>query len=248
MHLSTDQRIDAIEREAGRIIGLATPSNLQRPVPSCPGWELLDVVRHLGRVYNWAGTIVEGQLQERPERSSLMGQPEGRSAVDWLSDRLDFLTTALRRTPAGALMWNFGERSPAAGDWWARRQANETVIHRVDAELAAGAEIEPVEAELAADIAEELLELQRFSRVDPSVLAHADGIWLHLHATDAEGAEWTIDTASRTFTRAHMKSDVALRGPAFALARWLFGRQSIGELETFGNLEAAESWRQQMAL
>ncbi|MGO8875808.1 MAG: hypothetical protein ACLQNG_08605 [Acidimicrobiales bacterium] len=66
---------------------------------------------------------------------------------------------------------------------------------------------------------------------------------LHLHATDAGGAEWTLDTAGRTLTRRHSSGDVAVRGAAWALARWCWGRPVIGELEVFGDLTAAEAWR-----
>ncbi len=267
MDLTNDQRIAAIERECDRIIDLATPSNLDRPVPSCPDWTYLDLVKHLARVYSWAGSIVEGQLGEPPSREELARRPDNVSHVDWLADRLDFVTRALRTTPETASVWNFGQDSPGNPAWWARRQMNETIIHRVDAESAAdherstagaGATSTPVDPQVAADIVDEVLELLRFEEVEPDDMHQADGIWVHLHATDASGAEWTVDTASKTFTRAHMKGDVALRGPAWALARWTWGRLpeqgstdksgTPSELEVFGDVAAAETWRRTLPL
>lgn len=262
MDLTYDQRLATIEREADRIIELATPSNLDRPVPGCPDWTYLDLVKHLARVYTWAGSIVEGQLGEPPSRDELTRRPDDVAPVDWLADRLDFVTRALRATPESASVWNFSSDSPGAPSWWARRQMNETIIHRVDAESAAehgrstseaGAAVTPVEPEVAADIVDEVFELLGFETVEPDEMHQAEGIWVHLHATDVEGAEWTVDTSARTLTKAHMKGDVALRGPAWAIARWVWGRlpeQGVGregeapsELEVFGDAGAAEAWR-----
>jgi uncharacterized protein (TIGR03083 family) len=243
VELPTEQRLAVIEQAAGRVIDLATPANLERQVPSCPDWTMLDLVRHLARVYNWAGTIVEGQLQEPPDREGLPRKPEDVTAVDWLSDRLDFVLAALRSTPSNALIWNFTSSSPATKAWWVRRQMNETIVHRIDAELAAGVPIEDVAPQVGADVTDELLMTLGFEAADAAGFDHSGDIWLHLHATDASDAEWTIDIGSKRFARAHMKGDVALRGPALALSRWITGRSGIEELETFGDAQAAEAWR-----
>jgi hypothetical protein len=80
---------------------------------------------------------------------------------------------------------------------------------------------------------------------------------IHLHATDmdvtsdidkvpgSDPAEWTIDTAEQNITRAHLKADVAMRGPAWSIDRWLWGRLPSADtsLEIFGDKQALESWR-----
>ena len=48
------------------------------------------------------------------------------------------LADALAAAPADLECWTF-LRAPSPLAMWARRQAHETAIHRVDAELAAGA-------------------------------------------------------------------------------------------------------------
>lgn len=45
------------------------------------------------------------------------------------------------------------------------------------------------------------------------------------------------------FTREHSKADVALRGPAFDLARWVWGRLPTGNLEVFGDIQVAERFQ-----
>jgi hypothetical protein len=61
---------------------------------------------------------------------------------------------AARRPEAHTFTWYDPDQSVA---FWIRRMAQETVIHRVDAELGAGAAIAPIPDDLAADGIDELL-------------------------------------------------------------------------------------------
>jgi len=243
--------ISVLQREAGRVLQLASDyDRLAAPVPSCPGWDLADVVKHLGNVYNWVATIVDGRLAA-PPGPEIPRRPADMGPGDWMADRLDRVVSVLTSAPDDAVMWNFASDSPAPVSFWWRRQVHETAIHRVDAELACSARIATLEPEIAADNVSELLFLLRFIETSPltdgaPAPAEAEppaGLTVHLHATDADGAEWTVDTEARTIARAHTKSGVAIRGTAWALARWCWGRSVDGEIETFGDLQAAESWR-----
>ncbi|MGH9292956.1 MAG: maleylpyruvate isomerase family mycothiol-dependent enzyme [Acidimicrobiales bacterium] len=241
-------RVAVLRREGEVILGLPVARHLDKMVPTCPDWTVADLAGHLARVYNWAGSIVEGRLEAPPDRGSLPRRPEGASPVDWLEDRRDRLVRALEGAAGDrAPIWNFGPRS-ANASWWARRQQHETTIHRVDFERALGSALEPVGAEEAADLLDELFEIVRIEEVALDDLEKADGLWIHLHATDLDGAEWTIDTAAKAVTRSHMKGDVAVRAPMWALARWAWGRAGPGEVEVFGDLASAESWRRSVII
>ncbi len=61
---------------------------------------------------------------------------------------------AARRPEEHAFTWYGPDQSVG---FWIRRMAQETVIHRVDAELAAGSQIAAIPADLAADGIDELL-------------------------------------------------------------------------------------------
>jgi len=249
--MDRDRAISIVQREAGRVLELANASggDLAVPVPSCPDWDFAELVKHLGNVYNWVGTIVEGRLlappgPEMPRRTKETSPP------DWMASRLDRLVGALRDAPGEELVWNFGPDSPSSVDFWCRRQVHETSIHRVDAELAAGVPVSSLEPDIAADTVSEAFTIFRFADVtDDGLLASASEpggagpATIHLHATDVDGAEWTLDTAARTITRRHAKGDVAIRGTAWALARWCWGRPVEGEVEVFGDARAAETWR-----
>src|ERR1019366_10224384 len=65
------------------------------------------------------------------------------------------LVEALVAAPPDLRCWTFLP-APSPLAFWARRQAHETTIHRVDAELASGP-VAPVTPEFAADGLDELL-------------------------------------------------------------------------------------------
>lgn len=67
--------------------GATSPS---APVPSCPGWTVLDLVAHTGAVYHWAAAMVRGDtdaegsaydVAEREARAS-------RDILQWYDDAL----------------------------------------------------------------------------------------------------------------------------------------------------------------
>ncbi|MCT9929551.1 maleylpyruvate isomerase family mycothiol-dependent enzyme [Planotetraspora sp. A-T 1434] len=123
-------------------------------VPSCPGWSVGDLARHVAEVY-----------LHKAECIRLGAFPE-----EWPPGVLDpDPVTSLDKTHA-VLTEMFSAHSPAdpAATWyesdqtvgfWIRRMAQETVIHRVDAELAAGCPVSPVPDDLALDGIDEVLRL-----------------------------------------------------------------------------------------
>jgi len=236
--------INVAKREAGRVLQLADDDRLLvAPVPTCPGWELTDLLKHLGNFYNWVGTIIEGRLEARPG-AEIPRRPEGVSSKDWLADRVDRIMSIEAGVPDDAVMWNFASESPGPVGFWLRRQVHETAIHRVDAELACSVPVSTLEPDIAADCVSEFFMLVQFEEVDAPA---PPGFTVHLHATDLD-EEWTIDTTNRTISRIHAKGDVAIRATAWALARWCWGRPVDGEIEVFGDLGAADSWRQSIAV
>jgi hypothetical protein len=213
-------------------------------------------LKHVGNFFNLVGTIIEGRLDHRPGEE-LPRRPAGLATKDWMADRLDRLMSAWAGIPDDALVWNFTSETPAPIGFWLRRQVPETAIHRVDAELACSLPVSGLEPGIGADCVSEFLQLLGFTEKPATPDAPTSEVpqtestrdfMVHLHATDIDGAEWTIDTVDRTVTRAHAKGDAAIRGTAWALARWCWGRPVGGEIEAFGDIDAAESWRRSIAV
>ncbi|HWL99113.1 MAG TPA: maleylpyruvate isomerase family mycothiol-dependent enzyme, partial [Nocardioidaceae bacterium] len=124
---------------------------LGETVPSCPDWTGADLANHVAAVYlHKTETIRRGEMPE-PWQPDLGADPL--AALDRAYGELTAEFAA--HDPAEpAASWY---RSPQTVGWWIRRMAQETTIHRVDAELAAGVEPLPIPADLAADGIDEVL-------------------------------------------------------------------------------------------
>jgi hypothetical protein len=130
--------------------------------------------------------------------------------------------------------------------WWRRRQAHEPAEPRWHAQAAAGADPAPIDALLAVEGIDELLE-----EFAPGLLSSHEGGGLtgtfHLHATDAPGEWWLdFDATDQAPRREHAKADTAVRGPASGLYLWLWNRVTPDQagLQVFGRKEVADAWRQ----
>ncbi|GLZ78644.1 hypothetical protein Afil01_34510 [Actinorhabdospora filicis] len=123
-------------------------------VPTCPGWTLDDLRRHVAHVYlhKVAGMDPAGPPETWPP--DLSGEATGP-----LLDRSYAALTAdfERLTPETATP-TWYEPDQTVG-FWIRRMALETAVHRADAELAAGTPVTPVGDALALDGADEVLRI-----------------------------------------------------------------------------------------
>ena len=96
-----------------------------------------------------------------------------------------------------------------------------------------------------ADTVTEFFELF-YPRFETEILAAGLGGSMHLHATDVPGAEWTVDprAGGSSITREHVKAGVALRGSAFELACWTWGRLPTERLEILGDGRIADRFQE----
>ncbi|HTX85765.1 MAG TPA: maleylpyruvate isomerase family mycothiol-dependent enzyme [Streptosporangiaceae bacterium] len=151
--------IAALDEHGKLLADAADRAGLDAVVPTCPGWRVRDLLRHIGYVHRWATGYVAGQLTEMvPELSEaeqLAAGPADDELIDWYTTGLTALKGALDRADPAMAAWTFlPADSPLA--FWARRQAHETAIHSADAQLAAGGR-PGFPADLAADGVDELL-------------------------------------------------------------------------------------------
>ena len=179
MHAPGDDRffteLRACTAELARIID----GDLERPVPTCPGWTFRQLATHLGRGHRWAAQIVATRATEPvPMRAVADGKlPEDPARhAQWLNAGADQVVEAV--TAAGSdPVWTCTGMRPAS--FWARRRAHEAAVHLADAQLAAGRDVD-----LAPDIA-------------------ADGVdeWLTLIAAGTEGTTDPARTCTGTARR-----------------------------------------------
>ena len=229
----------------GELIRNADPST---PIPTCPGWTLQQLFRHVGRGNRWAAQIIaERRAEPLDPREVRNGKPpdDVDGAIDWLNGGAQEIIIAVDQVGSDARVWTFLGPRPAG--WWVRRRLHEVVVHLADAALAVGADYNPA-PDLAADAINEWIELMvvQAKRQSPPV---DRGRTLHLHATDAglgPTGEWTIvnDEDGLSWTHDHGKGDVALRGPVRDLLLAIVRRHPVtdGDIEVFGDTAVWDAW------
>jgi uncharacterized protein (TIGR03083 family) len=122
-------------RDVAALADLARRVPLTSPVPSCPGWDIGDLLRHVGTIHRWATEVVRtGLAHEEPPAS---GPDEATGLATWLSHGAAALLDQLERTHPDSECWTMGV-PPARAGFWRTRQALETTLHRWDARTAVG--------------------------------------------------------------------------------------------------------------
>lgn len=220
------------------------------PVPTCPGWTLTQLLRHVGRGDRWAAQIVQDRLDHFLDPRTVEGgkpPPDPADAISWLHAGARRLVDAVELSGVETPVWTF--LGPRPANWWIRRRLHETAVHRADAAIALGREF-PLDANMAADGITEWLErlaIQAGSKGSPLPLE--DGDTLHLHATDpglGEAGEWTVGVDGRaiTWSHEHGKGSVALRGGATELLLALVRRVALADtgIEVFGDDTVWQNW------
>lgn len=183
--LSSEEYVAAVRRE-GELLALAAEGALDRPVPTCPAWTVADLVHHTGGIHRHkAATVRYGGTQRPPIEYADLPQPPSGSLLVWYREGLEELVALLAAADpeAPAFSW--------AGDhrvgFWQRRMAHETLVHRVDAELAVKRVTEVAE-ELGSDGADEFLSV--FMPRTETTYAGPPGV-IVLEANDTQ-QQWTV--------------------------------------------------------
>jgi len=232
----TDRLLATLRTDADRLVELAG-GDLSVPVPTCPGWSLGDLLVHLGRVHRWAAvaaTTPPGddwpRFGERPAAGVQIGP--------WLRAGLDQLDVLFDTPDLDLPAWTF--IGPGTARWWLRRQTLETAMHRWDAQVAAKATLDPIDAATAAEGIDEWCQLESARWFRPSDEA---AMTVHLHATDTAGdadelpAEWFLeaDTTELRWSHGHHKGDIAVRAGRAELWLAIWRRLPLSEVEVLGD-------------
>lgn len=214
---------------------------LDTKVPSCPEWTVGELVGHLGSIYEWVRGHAGRGVTDRPEPRE--GGPQPPAATDpavltWFDGQLAELDAFLEALDPERPAWNWAPQAKIA-NFWHRRMAHETAIHRWDAQLSVGL-TEPIEAKLAGDTIAEVLDTWLPAGRSKSE-TESFGV-VRLVAVDL-GQEWTVrlrgrgvallDTDTLLDDDAH-PARVAASGNASDLALAMFGRINFDVLDTAG--------------
>jgi uncharacterized protein (TIGR03083 family) len=211
--------------------------HLDSQVPTCPEWAVSDLVQHVGMVYlHKVVTMREGGRPKDWPRPGLNDE----EPVALLDRGYAELVDEFSRRGPGDFSETFYGPDQSVG-FWVRRMAQETVIHRMDAELAVGVPVAGVPEDLAVDGVDELLrvfvayDVEKWGDDYADVLGESPG---RSFAINTDGVSWLVGTSPGRFSVGGgpgmtvpdvARTDVTVSGSPEALLRWVWNRESPGE-------------------
>lgn len=247
--MDVDAHIDAVGREGERLAMAASRARLDDPIPSCPGWDVRDLLRHLSEIHLWAASHVARTAVRDgvPDLADLEAAwpdlatfwPDDEVLVDYYLATNANLVDALRSAPSDLVTWTFLP-APSPVAMWARRQAHETAIHRVDAESAT-ASVTGFDSAFASDGIDEILtamaprsyELPLDSSVTMAVSpSDVDERWLVTLGPEGIGT-----------VRGDGPADLRLIGSASDLYLAVWNRGSDTAIALDGDPAVLDTWR-----
>lgn len=223
--------LDCLAADFGRLRAVV-PADLTAAVPTCPGWTVADLTRHVGEVYLHKTLAMREGAEPSPWPPKELAEEEPLALLDraYAGLRTEF-DTRWPEDPAGS--WYAPDQTVG---FWIRRMAQETVIHRIDAELGTGQPVAPIPADLAADGIDELLKVfvaysvAEWGGYFTDMLAGSPG---RTYTVRTDGAAWRVQTGPGLFTvedgAGGGTPDVTVSGPPAAVLCWVWNRESPGE-------------------
>lgn len=244
--------LDCLAAGEGDLRDAVASVELTTPVPTCPGWTVSDLTRHVASVYLYVVTVLRtGEWpQPWPPPALAAEAPLASLGRAYGQLRAEF---AARPSDEAVLTWYEPEQTAAL---WVRRMTQETVIHRVDAELAAGLPLTPVPDDLAMDGVAEVLERflaygsvtwpDRFAGLAGEALATRCGAITVVTGPKA----WTVRPSPRDVTVTDGAADDArarIEGHPADVLRWLWGRAGDEAVQVSGDRAWAAYLRRLLA-
>jgi uncharacterized protein (TIGR03083 family) len=247
--LTHDLYLDHLRNESQRFRVVLADCDLKARVPSCPDWNAGDLLWHLGAQVQlfWAGV-----LERRPEGPDWWTEPDRPdSPAAWFEtfdEATARLTAALASVDPAERAWTWSTDQTAG--FIGRRQAHEALIHRLDAELTAGA-VTDLDPTLSADGVQECLAvmfggtpawgtftpghgLLRFDLTEAT-----EPIWVRLgvfSGTDPDsGNAYADEPDLDVVDDPGAEPDAVVAGPAGAMNAWLWHRGDDAQIAVEGD-------------
>jgi uncharacterized protein (TIGR03083 family) len=221
--------LTALQRDGLGFVEACEAAGPAASVASCPGWTAWDLLWHLTEVHHFWRTIV-GDHRDSWEGYEQPSRPADGQLAEMYREGLAAIVAVLAAVDPAAANWTWSNDQTAG--FVVRRMAQETAVHRWDAESAAG-RAQPIEAHLASDGIDEFLHhFLDWPADGPALVAGS----VHLHCTDVAG-EWTVREGDEAFvvSREHEKGDCAIRGAASDILLALWRRVPLTATDVVGD-------------
>jgi len=244
------EHITAIGQEAKLLAAAAKQGGLDVDIPTCPGWDMRELLRHLSMIHLWAAGHVaqlhDGSWSSLTELTEFWPDlavfwPDDDQLIDWYLETNTNLVHTLESAPLDVESWISPrwEPRPSPVGTWARRQAHETAIHRFDAENAAGI-ASGFDPTFASDGIDEILA-GMVPRREAIPIASVQTMVVHASDTDNR---WHMTFAPEGITtiRGDGPADVTLTGDASDLYLAMWNRTDDFNITVTGDRELLDKW------
>ncbi len=230
--------VAAVRREGASLLA-AGSLGVDVDVPTCPGWEVADLLTHVGRIYRRVATLVSTRATAAPESRPPL--PEG-DLVEVVTELLDDLVEQLAAVEPDTPVWNWSNE-PDLAAFWARRMAHESAVHRYDAQRAHGV-AEPIDADLAADGLDEMIDV-----IAPLILGRVEaklptGALVLRTTDDGESVDRPLALSAAGVARADVAPAAAtvVTATSSTLLLALIGRIAWSSLDVDGDESLLAGW------
>jgi uncharacterized protein (TIGR03083 family) len=234
--LPSDVYLDHIRRESLRFRDVLAGCDPAARVPSCPDWDAADLLWHLTGVQRFWEEVV----RTRPTAAEEGEDADRPTSYDELLAAFDAahaaFVAALEAADPTEPAWSWSAEQTVGFTF--RRQAHESLIHRLDAELTAGA-VTPLDPRLASDGVDEALDIMfggtpAWGRFDP--LPHSirvdltdtdTQVWVQLgtfSGTSPDGVEYAAEPDISVVPDPGTDPDAVVEGLAADVDAWLWRR------------------------
>jgi len=238
------EHLEPLRAESDRFAAAIADVDAAARVPSCPDWDLRELVVHLGRVQrSWASVINRGEDVEPSEPRKSVRPAEGEDLVAWFRAGADELLAAVEGSPTDRTAWTWWQAPRTAGAI-ARHQVQEAAVHRWDAEVAAGRAGSALDPAVAADAVDEFLHIT-------AVELHRWGAWtgpagvVALAPTNVPGAtRWLVlgDDGPVPSAESPGEATATLSGTASDLLLLLYRRLPLNRVTVTGEAALATAF------
>jgi len=233
-----------IDTEAARLVAAyeAAPSGR---VAWSEHWSVGTIARHVAGTHHVVAKVVEQRPNANFGLFASLDAPEKNAAEfpGWFAEGTAALIAQLRGVNDNERCWDWYHGAGGSVGFWSRRMAQETTVHRWDAQAGAGGDIASIEPSVASDGIDEYLEV--FVDATRSGANAVAGPTIRVEATDTDG-DWYLElpAGGRIVHRDETDHALHLRGRAEDLLLFIWGRRSSdgAEIEVNGDHSVLHHW------
>ncbi|MFG2341140.1 maleylpyruvate isomerase family mycothiol-dependent enzyme [Streptomyces yangpuensis] len=216
-------------------------------VPSCPGWTVTDLVRHLGGVHRFLAHVLRERLTTPPDPASLAlprppGAADGPDALsDWFAQGARELAELFRELGPDTPVWTWSQEQTSG--FWLRMQLIELAVHRWDAESATGTP-GPLDPAVAVDAVTQSVEVMAPARRTWKQAPPGTGERYRFRSTDGPESWTVLFSGDRVLLEPDSTGPVTVEaaGSASDLALFLWRRVPPTALHVTGDTDLLAHW------